>query len=161
MTAAGGNFTKVHYDLDALPPLTSPRRSLGLEAVGLGLIRLPPDKGYTFTHHHEEQEEVYVVIDGAGEMLVDGELVPLVRGDVVRVCAPARRALHAGPDAPLLVLCAGAVPAGFPRDPNARYQIDDGIPHYDDPPPWCADDPEALARNAELQARTRRKREQA
>lgn len=152
-------FTKVHYDFEALPPLTSPRRELGLEAVGLGLIRLPAGKGYTFMHHHEEQEEVYVVIDGAGELLVGEVFVPLERGDLVRVSASARRALHAGPDGPLTVFCAGAVPAAYPRDPNARYLIDDGVPHYDDLPPWCAGDPAVLAKNAELAERMKRSRE--
>lgn len=152
-------YSRAHFDFDALPPLTNPWRRLGLTAVGLGLYRLAPGQGTTFTHSHERQEEVYVVLEGRGVLLVDGEELPLVRGDLVRVAPEARRALRAADDAALLLLCAGGIPAGFPRDPNARYLIDDGVPHYDDPPPWCADDPEALSRNAELAERMRRSRE--
>ena len=150
------NYQRAHFDFDALGSLTSPRRALGLEAVALGLIKLQAGAGYSFTHHHAAQEEVYIVIEGAGEMVVDGELLGLARGDVVRVPAPARRALRAAEDSSLFAICAGATPAGFPRDPKARYLIDDGVPHYDDLPPWCADDPEAEARNAELAARAER-----
>jgi mannose-6-phosphate isomerase-like protein (cupin superfamily) len=152
-------FTKVHFDFDALPALTTPWRKLGATGVALGLIRLEPGKGYTFTHEHREQEEVYVVLAGTGTLLVDGELLPLERGDAIRVAPAARRALRAAPDATLLVLCAGAVPAGYPRDPEARYLIDDGIPHYDDVPPWCAGDAEVLKKNAELAERMRRSAE--
>lgn len=151
------SYTKAHFDFEALPPLTSPRRTLGLEAVALGLIRLPAGEGTPFTHHHERQEEVYVVVAGSGELLVDGEIVPLEAGDVVRVAAPARRALRAG-DRSLFVLCCGAVPAGYPREANARYLIDDGVPHYDDVPPWCANDPDVRSRNAALKERMERAR---
>lgn len=150
-------FTKVHFDFAALGGVTNPRHALGLEAVALGLIRLPTGQGYTFTHHHEEQEEVYVVVGGEGELLVEGESVPLVAGDVVRVSAPTSRALRAGSE-PLFVVCAGAVPAGYPRDPNARYLIDDGVPHYDDVPPWYAGDATVREKNAALKERMERAR---
>jgi hypothetical protein len=156
------SFERLHLDFDGLPPLTSPRRALGLRGVALGVISLAPGQGSTFTHHHELQEEVYVVIEGRGVLCLDGVLHPISRGDLVRVSPPVRRALRADPAERLLVICAGGVPAGFPRDPGARYLIDDGIPHYDDPPPWCRDDPEALRRNALLSSRmeaARRRRE--
>ena len=153
------NHTKVHFDFDTMPWLTSPRRQLELTAVALGLIRLPRGEGYSFTHRHERQEEVYVVIGGSGVLLVDGELVPIERGDVVRVAPEGRRALRASDEADLLVVCAGGVAAGFPRNPDARYLIDDGIPDYDDMPPWYAGRADVQVRNAELKSRMERARE--
>ncbi len=149
-----GTYTRKHYDFETLPRLASPRRQLGLKGVALGLIRLPAGEGYTFTHSHEKQEEVYVVIGGRGEIYIDGETLSLVRGDIVRVDAPARRALRAG-DEDLLVVCAGGIPLGYPKDPQARYLIDDGIPHYDDIPPWYRDNPDVARRNEALAARMR------
>jgi quercetin dioxygenase-like cupin family protein len=146
-------FTKVHFDFDQLPLLTSPRHALKLRGVGLGLLHLPPGQGYTFTHSHAEQEEVYIVVEGAGWLWASGELISLERGDVVRVSPATRRALKAADQTALFVICAGGVPAGYPRAANARYLIDDGIPHYDDVPPWYADDPAIAERNAQLQAR--------
>lgn len=147
------SFTKAHSDFEGLPYLTSPRRQLNLHAVGIGLIQLPPDEGYTFTHSHAEQEEVYIVIEGQGTMLIDGELVPIERGDLVRVSPQARRALKAAPETALFVICVGAIAAGYPKNPQARYTIDDGTPHYDDIPPWYQGREDIAQRNARLKAR--------
>lgn len=146
-------YHKAHFDWDQLPPLTSPRRTLGLTGVALGLINLPPGQGYTFTHQHREQEEVYMVLSGQGRLLIDGEMVELAAGDMVRVDPASKRALKNDGDAPLQIICAGAVPAGYPKDPGARYLIDDGVPDYDDIPPWSAGDGEVAKRNAELKQR--------
>lgn len=153
------SFTKIHLDLDELPALSSPWRALELCGPSLGLIALKAGEGYTFTHSHERQEEVYVVLEGTGVLLVDGRQLALERGDLVRVSPSARRALYSRGPGRLFVLCAGGIPAGFPRDPGARYLIDDGIPHYDDVPPWYAGDEQVLARNAELAARMQKSRE--
>ncbi|MBV9385408.1 MAG: cupin domain-containing protein [Chroococcidiopsidaceae cyanobacterium CP_BM_ER_R8_30] len=146
-------FTQVHFDFDRLPYLTSPWQKLNLHGVALGLIHLPPNEGYTFTHSHAEQEEVYIVVEGKGLMIVDGELLKLERGDIVRVAPTAKRALKASEDNSLFAICAGGVAAGYPKQPSSRYLIDDGIPHYNDIPPWYQDNPEIAQRNAQLQAR--------
>jgi hypothetical protein len=150
-------YTKVHYNFETLPALKSPRHELGLTGVALGLIRLPAGEGYTFTHSHDRQEEVYLVIEGKGEMVIDGEIVPLERGDTVRVSPSAHRALHAAGDA-LLVVCAGGIPMGYPKEPGARYLIDDGIPHYNEVPPWYAGNEEVVSKNRKLQERMERSR---
>lgn len=146
-------YTVAHFDFDQLSYLTSPRHQLALKGVALGLISLPCDQGYSFTHSHAEQEEVYIVVEGRGEIWINETLMPLQRGDIVRVSPAARRALKADPDSALFVICAGAVPAGFPKVANSRYLIDDGIPHYDDVPPWYAGDLAILERNEKLKAR--------
>jgi len=146
-------YQKAHFNWDDLPPLTSPRKQLGLRGVALGLINLPAGQGYTFTHSHREQEEVYMVLEGSGLLWIDGEAVPLVAGDMVRVAAEARRALKSDDDGPLRIICAGAVPAGFPKQPGSRYLIDDGVPDYDDIPPWYANNEEVAANNRRLKER--------
>jgi hypothetical protein len=150
-------YTKVHYNFETLPALKSPRHELGLTGVALGLIRLPAGEGYTFTHSHDRQEEVYLVIEGKGEMVIDGEIVPLERGDTVRVSPSTHRALHAAGEA-LLVVCAGGIPMGYPKEPGARYLIDDGIPHYEEVPPWYEGNEEVVSRNRKLQERMERSR---
>lgn len=149
------NYTKIHYNFTELPWLTSPRRQLNLSGVALGLIRIPPEEGYTFTHQHREQEEVYVVIAGNGILLVDGEEIPLLAGDLVRVSPQAKRALKAGNET-LFVICCGGVPGGYPKNPNARYMIDDGMPDYDDIPPWHQGKAEITARNQRLKKRMKK-----
>jgi quercetin dioxygenase-like cupin family protein len=146
------NYSKTHFDFDNLPWLTSPRKQLELEAVALGLIKIPPGEGYTFTHTHREQEEVYTVISGSGVLYVAGELLEISRGDIIRVAANARRALKAH-EVGLFVICSGAVPMGFPKNPNSRYMIDDGIPYYDDIPPWYEGQDEIARKNQNLKQR--------
>jgi mannose-6-phosphate isomerase-like protein (cupin superfamily) len=150
---SGKGFSKVHFDWDELPPLTSPRRLLELSGVALGLINLPPQQGYTFTHRHREQEEVYMVLEGNGRILVDDEMIPLTAGDMIRVAPASRRALKNDGGTPLRIICAGGVPAGYPKHPEARYLIDDGVPDYNDIPPWYEGEPEVLANNLRLKER--------
>jgi hypothetical protein len=146
------NYTKCHFDFASLPWLTSPRRQLDLHGVAIGLIHLPPNEGYTFTHRHRKQEEVYIVIEGSGRILIDNDLVDLSKGDAVRVSPVAKRALKADGEG-LLVICAGGVAEGYPENPDSRYLIDDGIADYDDIPPWYAGNGEVAARNARLKKR--------
>ncbi|MDJ0719152.1 MAG: cupin domain-containing protein [Prochloraceae cyanobacterium] len=146
-------FTKVNFDFNNLPYLSNPWRQLNLHAVAIGLIKLPQGEGYTFTHSHAQQEEVYIVIEGRGQMLLDGELVDIGKGDLVRVSPQTKRALKANEQAPLLVICAGGVARGYPENPNARYLIDDGIPDYDDVPPWYRGNQEIIKRNNQLKER--------
>lgn len=149
------NYSRHHFDFDTLPWLTSPRKQLDLKGVALGLINLPPDQGYTFTHRHREQEEVYIVIKGSGLLLVDGELLEITKGDAVRVSPESRRALKANQDG-MFVICSGGVPQGYPNNPNARYLIDDGVPDYDDIPPWYQGNAEVAAKNRTLKQRQRK-----
>ncbi|SDO59252.1 cupin domain-containing protein [Desulforhopalus singaporensis] len=145
-------FTKCHFDFDNLPWLTSPRKQLELEAVALGFINIGPNEGYTFTHTHRQQEEVYMVIKGEGLLQLDDELLPIAEGDVVRVSHDTRRALKAEGRG-LFVICCGGVDHGFPKNPNARYLIDDGVPDYDDIPSWYKGDQEVVERNSRLKQR--------
>ena len=145
-------YSKAHFDFDTLGWLTSPRGKLNLQAVALGFINLPANEGYTFTHSHAEQEEVYITINGTGAMQINDEIIDLRKGDVVRVSPTAKRALKAK-EAGMFVICSGAIPQGYPKEANARYLIDDGIPHYDDIPLWYANNAEVMERNAQLKAR--------
>ncbi|WP_136806006.1 cupin domain-containing protein [Desulfosediminicola flagellatus] len=145
-------YTIAHFDFDNLPWLTSPRNALQLQGVALGFIKIPPEDGYTFTHTHREQEEVYIVIEGSGTIAINDELLDLTPGDVIRVSPNAKRALKAGGDG-LFAICAGAVPAGFPKNPQSRYMIDDGVPDYDDIPPWHRDKREVVEKNMILKQR--------
>ena len=85
-------YTKAHFDFAKVQWLKNLRKPLGLQGVGLSLIRLPAGKGYSFTHRHGEQEEVYVAIEGRGVILIEGELLDFEAGDVVRVPPEASRA---------------------------------------------------------------------
>lgn len=151
-------YTKITIDYSRIKGLLSPRKKLDLEGVALGILHLSPDEGYSFLHSHEKQEEVYIVLEGSGRIQIDEELVDLRPGDYVRVSASAHRALCADAGG-LTVICTGAVPQGYPRNPDARYLIDDGIPHYDEIPVWYRGNPDIVEKNRELDKRMQRSKE--
>lgn len=74
------------------------RTDLGLDQVGLSYQRLAPYARQPFSHRHGQQEEVYVVTDGAGRVKVDEEVVELRRWDAIRVAPGTVRAFAAGPE---------------------------------------------------------------
>jgi mannose-6-phosphate isomerase-like protein (cupin superfamily) len=71
---------------------------LETEQTGVSVHRLKPDARQAFGHRHEEAEEVYVVIAGAGRVKLDDEIVELGDRDAIRISAGVMHALEAGPD---------------------------------------------------------------
>lgn len=61
---------------------------LGLTGAEISLNRLPPGAGLPFLHRHNRNEEIFVFVRGHGEMLVDGTVIRVKEGSVVRI-APA------------------------------------------------------------------------
>jgi mannose-6-phosphate isomerase-like protein (cupin superfamily) len=75
-----------------------PRDDLEAERTGVSYQRFAPSFRQPFAHRHHADEELYVVVGGNGQMLLDGDLVELVRWDVVRVAPETARAFAAGPE---------------------------------------------------------------
>jgi uncharacterized cupin superfamily protein len=92
---------------------------LGVGAFGLQVLDLPPGFEHYPEHDHAEdgQEEVYVVLDGAGEVRIDGDAVPVAPGALVRVGAGTRRKLEPGRDG-LKVLAIGRTRDGAYERPE-------------------------------------------
>jgi mannose-6-phosphate isomerase-like protein (cupin superfamily) len=74
------------------------REPLGCRKFGLSYQRLAPNSRFPYGHHHKEQEEVYVVIDGSGQVKLDDEVRALEQWDAVRVGRDTIRSFEAGPD---------------------------------------------------------------
>ncbi len=69
------------------------RRELGVEAFGVNAIVLPP--GYeSRIHHHERQEELYIVLRGEIEMRLGDRRRVLGPGGLARVDAATVRSLR-------------------------------------------------------------------
>jgi len=58
-----------------------------------------------FLHKHQKNDEVFIVVSGRGQFLVDGECIDVQEGSVVRISPPAARAWRNNSDAPLYFLC--------------------------------------------------------
>jgi mannose-6-phosphate isomerase-like protein (cupin superfamily) len=88
------------------------RKYLDSEHLGITYQRFGPNFVSTDGHHHEVQEEAYVVISGSGTAKLDDETVELKQWDVVRVAPEVVRGFDAGPDGMELI----AVGSDKPED---------------------------------------------
>jgi mannose-6-phosphate isomerase-like protein (cupin superfamily) len=80
---------------------------LETEQTGVSLMTVKPGMRQAFAHKHDEAEEVYVVISGAGRVKLDDEIVELERLDALRVSPQVTRQFEGGPDG-LQMLAVGA-----------------------------------------------------
>jgi mannose-6-phosphate isomerase-like protein (cupin superfamily) len=108
-------------DLANMEGRTYPARRLTKNLVGglapiqcenfcMGLVSLDPDGGQVPWHNHE-QEEVYFVLEGTGEMCIDDQLETVVGGQAVHIPPFAFHQLTNVGSSPLrMVYCYG--PAG-------------------------------------------------
>jgi quercetin dioxygenase-like cupin family protein len=85
------------------------RRSLGLESFGMNVVHLEP--GEDIPEHDEtgrDHEEVFIVLEGAPTMVIDGEDHPLVEGTFVRLDPEPRRTVRNNAGGPARVLIVSA-----------------------------------------------------
>ncbi len=116
-------------------------RELGLSGFGLNLIVLEPRQRLRI-HVHKNQEEVYVVLEGALTLLVDGEETTHERGTAIRVGPSVRRQLLNRGTERLRLIAIGSAGEHVRRDATAYRSWDDvegappqEVPLPDDLPP--------------------------
>ena len=83
------------------------RSSIDSDHLGVSHFRYAPGRRSNRGHAHREQEEVYVVLSGSGQVKLDEEVVEVRAWDVVRVAPATFRGFSAGPDG-LEVLAVGS-----------------------------------------------------
>jgi quercetin dioxygenase-like cupin family protein len=88
------------------------RRHLGSRDLGVSLFTYAPGFRSPIGHSHREQEEAYVVVEGSGRIVLDGEVRELSRWDAVRVAPEVVRAFEGGPDGLTLIAIGGPKPEG-------------------------------------------------
>ena len=74
------------------------RADIESEHIGLSHFRYAPGRRSSKGHSHREQEEVYVVLSGSGQVKLDDERIDLSPWDVVRVAPATVRGFEAGAD---------------------------------------------------------------
>lgn len=89
------------------------RQPLGVTAFGINQLELPPGaEGPEHDHVTDGQEEVYVIVRGAGTIRVDGVESELRPGHYVSLSPDARRQMVAG-DQGLAWVGVGCQPGAF------------------------------------------------
>jgi mannose-6-phosphate isomerase-like protein (cupin superfamily) len=95
------------------------RAELGVESFGMQVIDMPPNfENYPeHDHAHDNQEEVFLVMRGGGEIEIGGERFPLDGDHMARVSPQTKRKVLPGPDGIRIVVLGGV--------PGEAYQAPD------------------------------------
>ena len=95
------------------------RKFLDSKELGVSLFRFMPNYRSGRAHKHRVQEEVYVVIKGSGQILLDDKVEDLNPWDTVRVAPEVVRSFASGPEGLELIAIGGKKPEegdGVPQD---------------------------------------------
>lgn len=95
------------------------RAELGVSAFGLQVIDMPPNFDNYPEHDHAEdgQEEVFMALQGGGEIEIEGERFPLDPAHMVRVAPGTKRKVWPGSEGIRMVIV-GGVPGGVYEAPD-------------------------------------------
>ena len=93
---------------------------LTMQYIGMTANALEPGEEAGYWHAHAQIEELYVFLEGAGQMGLDDEVVDVAAGSVVRVGQGVWRTWRAAPDGPgvkwLCIRAGGTELPEFPDD---------------------------------------------
>ena len=85
------NFRRISLES---APRTELHDALGLTGCEVSVNALPAGAAVPFVHRHVKNEEVYGVLEGRGELYIDGEVVELKAGDWFRISLEGRRGIR-------------------------------------------------------------------
>ena len=86
------NFKKVTITMDNREEL---HNVLNLTGCDVSVNKLPAMVAVPFVHAHTNNEELYIVLEGKGELYIDGEVVEIAKGDAFRIDPEGHRAIRA------------------------------------------------------------------
>ncbi|MDE7213777.1 MAG: cupin domain-containing protein [Anaeroplasmataceae bacterium] len=78
---------------------------LSLTGAEISINKLPAGSGVPFVHSHKKNEEIYIIIEGEGSVLIDDETIHLTKGDCLRISPKAKRQFSAGKESSISYIC--------------------------------------------------------
>ena len=93
---------------------------LDIRSFGMQVLDFPAGFSDYPEHDHAEDghEEVYVVLRGGADFVIDGEAVTISQGDLLKVDATSKRKLQPGQDG-VRILAIGCTPGASYQRPEA------------------------------------------
>ena len=79
--------------------------ALHLTGAEVSINALPAGASVPFVHAHRENEEIYGILEGEGEVEIDGNRYPLAAGDWLRISPAAMRRFFAGEKSGIKYVC--------------------------------------------------------
>jgi mannose-6-phosphate isomerase-like protein (cupin superfamily) len=96
--------------------------ALALSGVEVSLNRMAAGQAVPFVHSHKQNEEIYVVIEGKGTFVIDGDEIEVGEGSLVRVDPAGQRQIKAAADSDLFFVCVQATAGSL-----AQFSATDGV----------------------------------
>lgn len=87
-----------------LPGKAFLRDKLGLTGCEISINSLKPGAGMPFYHAHQQNEEIYIFIQGSGQLQVDDEVIEVREGTTVRIAPAGMRTWRNNSNEPLLYI---------------------------------------------------------
>jgi len=127
--------TQKNYQHEVVANVYQPGRStlharLALTGSEISINTLSPGVALPFVHAHKQNEDVYVVLKGAGKFFVDGEEFAVQEGSAVRIDPSGARSIKADASSALTYICVQSK-----RGSLTQHTKDDGMP-ADGKPSW-------------------------
>ena len=73
-------------------------QTLGLTGAEVSFNSLPAGVSVPFVHSHKENEEIYIITEGKGTLTIDGEVVKIKKGNVIKISPNGKRQFAAADD---------------------------------------------------------------
>lgn len=135
--ATAANFSAVNvgklnelsdYVLELGPDVKIPGKVFGGPALGatgaeFSFQMFQPGTETGFLHTHKTHEELYFFLSGRGEFQVDGQVIPVEEGSIVRVAPAGVRSVRNNGETPLVMLCVQYRGATFTAEDAADGNI--------------------------------------
>ena len=96
--------------------------TLGLTGAEISVNTLAAGEKVPFAHSHRQNEEIYAILSGRGKAVVDGDEIPLAKGDWLRISPAGKRQFFAAEEEALTYVCI-QVKAGSLEE----YTMTDGV----------------------------------
>jgi len=107
-TAAVGSIGKLDEQISGDQVTYFLHDFLGLTGMEVSVTGYPPNHAFHLFHSHKENEELYIVTKGEGEMQLDDEIFPIKEGTVIRIEPNVVRNLRSSPNDGLQFVCVQA-----------------------------------------------------
>ena len=80
--------------IDHIPGKIFLKERLGLTGMEVSVNAMLPGEGIDFLHKHRENEELFFILKGQGQLMVDGQVYELRESDAFRIAPDGARAIR-------------------------------------------------------------------
>ena len=111
-------------------PRVELKEALNLTGCEVSINELPANVSVPFVHAHKQNEELYIILDGEGELFIDGEVLKVSKGDAVCIDPEGKRCFRAGTSG-IKMMCIQSKKGSL-----EQYTMSDGVIVDDVKPSW-------------------------